>query len=122
MQATINDLIAKLTELRDANLDLESVQTQHTKTATELEMMQSSLDLAKQDLASAQSGLSAVQIKNLKQYNADIFNRNKELESLTAATRDAKARLDTLNVETESSIAKHKQIEDSINALRSKLG
>jgi len=118
MRTTIDELIAKLTEFRKANADLATTQAQHDALSEQVSTLQESLSTARADLASAQSGLSAHQAKNLKKFQEDIFNRTKELEGLNASVRDARTRLDTVNIDIESATAKHRQIEDSLTNLR----
>lgn len=122
MKAQIDALIDSLTELRDANHDLDAVKAEHAEKSADLATLNETLAATKADLESAQTGLNAVQVKNLKKYNEDIFNKGKELEALNTAVRDAKNRLDSLNVEVKSAADKHDQIEASIASLRQRLG
>lgn len=122
MQSIVDALIANLTEFKAHSADLDEVKAEHAQATTDLATTKDSLDSTKAELISAQSGLSSVQVANLKRYNEDIFNKNKEVESLNTSIKTARAQLDTLNVDIKSAEAHHQQIADSIDSLRRKLG
>lgn len=120
MQAVIDDLISRLSEFKSHIVALDDVKAEHSQLSAELETLQATLEATKEELTSAQTGLADAQVKNLKRYNEDIFNKNKELESLTQATANAKARFDTINVEIAGATKQHQEIEASLENLKKK--
>jgi predicted nucleic acid-binding Zn-ribbon protein len=122
MLEIVTEAIDKLTELKEQIADLGSIKTEHNKAKHDLKAAKAELVTAQADLKSATSGLTLVQVKNLKEFEENIFNKRKELEALIASTATAQAYLADLTAEVRAAEARHSAIEASIDSLRKKIG
>jgi phage shock protein A len=122
MQQMIDDLIKHLSEFKEYAVSLDDIEKQHTFAKNELASTSSLLDSTKAELSMAKSGLSVAQLSNLKEHEQAIFNLRKEHEGLTVQVDAAKEKLATATTEADSAAQRHKDIEASIQSLRSRLG
>lgn len=122
MKAHIDSLISSLTESRDALADIEDLNARKAAAQAELDATTKTLARTKAELESQQAGLNEAQIQNRKNYDRQIFEKNKQLEDVTRRLGIVTTQLETKAAELNSAEERHRQIEDSINALRSRLG
>jgi phage shock protein A len=118
----LRDAINTLTAAEEFLNELGPLEDAHDKAAAELTLVESSLAETKKELADAKAGLALVHIKNLRDYEETVFNKAQQSKDLDGKIAEQQSQLDTLRVEVAASAAQHKQIEDSINSLRKKIG
>ena len=118
----IKAAIEHLTAADEILDELGPLKDAHTKAAKELAEVEQSLADTKDELANAKAGLSAAHIKILRDYEESVFNYSQQVKDLENKIAQRKTELETLIVEVNSAAQQHKQIEDSINALRQRIG
>ena len=122
MQAELDDLIAKLSEFRKHSAVIDDIKAMQAKVSSELAATNAALDAAKGELASAHSGLSTTQVKNLRTHDEAIFNKAQKLKDLTARVAEEQTKLDAIITKVDAAYARHKHIEESLVSLRRHLG
>jgi len=114
----IKDAIDHLTAVEDLLIKLGPIEDACEKAAEELEATELALKETKKELADANSGLTKMHLKNLRDYEESIFDKSQQAKVLDAKIATAQTQLDTLSIEINSAATRHQQIEDSITSLR----
>lgn len=118
----IDDTISHLTGVKELLTQLGPLTEAHAKATAQAEDAKSQLDSIQAELSDAKSGLTRAQLKNVRDYEESIFTKSQQAKALDEKIATAQSKLDTLNVHVTGAETRHKQIEDSINSLRAKLG
>ncbi len=120
MNETIDKVISALTELREQNVNLDTIKEQRSATQTDLEATQKELATRKAELASTNAGLSEAQVKAQKEHDIAIYDKQIELRDVTEKARVAQAQLDDLLIQVSSARDQHNAIEASLASIREK--
>lgn len=99
---------------------IDEIKSAHGKAINDLKDTNSALDLAKKALADTKSGLTAQQLKNIRDYEENVFEKRKELESLLTQIDAGKAQHAEIQVNIANAQQMHSQIQASIESLRRK--
>lgn len=120
MQDKIESIVAGLTELKTKLDELGDLNEAYNKAEEELQQVRGDLNSVRVQLESGKAGLSAAQMKNLKDHETAVYDKRKELEALTERVKNAQGVLGDLQAQINSASGLHEQIEKSITAMRAR--
>jgi predicted nucleic acid-binding Zn-ribbon protein len=118
MPTIFDDLLKQAPALRDELRKYDTVTDAEAEANEALAATTEALTAARIALAETKSELGKAQAKNQRDYQQAIFDRRKELETVTAAVEDAKNKHKALTNQTAHVQARHAEIEASIESLR----